>query len=370
MTASDFRNDDEKAQDLSDAPPAEPTLVVAGADPAPHEAAPRSASVYLLALLAIVVAIAAFVLLSRRQPAEEPAAVAAPSQAPEAGAPAPVTLEIPEEPRLLGAPSSQPSPSATDPAHASPSPSPDKIFNNEMGALKDGIDAVREAAPDPAAATINELPPPPAHSGGNHSLQDAAKDAASIFSTTMPDQGAPPEETAPEPEASLPPDATRAADRLYADELSARVARLEAERKAGAAAALALARGDGGAPRAETLKASFPAARNKALTAIRREGAQGAGERVRASLASYVNLRRAGPTQGPDAVAVMSRAEAAVDAGDFALALAELDALPAEGSRAMAAWRDDARRRIEADRAKAAATEALIAIHLRPGAPG
>jgi hypothetical protein len=307
--------------------------------------------------------------MSRRPAEERPAPVAAPSQAPEAGTPAPVTLEIPEEPALLGAPSTQASPAGTDPAHASAAPSPDKIFNNDMGALKDGVDAVRTAPPDPAAATINELPPP-THSGGNHGLQDAAKDAASIFSTTMPGQGAPPEEAAPEPEASLPPDAPRAADRLYTDELAARLAQLEAERKAGAAAALALARGDGDAPGAEALKASFPAARNSALAAVRRHGAKGPGARVRASLAAFVNLRRAGPTEGPDAIAVMSRAEAAVDAGDFAQALAELEALPAEGYKAMAAWRDGARRRIEADRSKTAAIEALIAIHLRPGAPG
>jgi hypothetical protein len=344
----------------------EPGLVVPGADPTPHAAAPRSVGVYLLALIAVVIAIAAYVLLSRREAPElNPPTADAPATASRPEAVAPVTLDIPEEPALLG----------EEPAHAAPTPSPDKIFNSATDALKEGVVALKKNAPEPSATTINELPAPPVASGGNHSMQDAAKDAAKVFSTMKPqDEGV---ETAPppelEPEAGLPrSDALAralAADRLRADQLANEVARLKAAQRAGAEAALALARADAGAPSADALEAAFPAARNAALAAVRADGAKGPAARAGASLAAFVNLRRAGPTEGPEATAVMSRAEAAVDAGDLERALRELAALPDAGASAMADWRAGAERRVAIDRAARAAAQTLIALNTERGAP-
>ncbi|PIP98157.1 MAG: hypothetical protein COW75_01455, partial [Rhodobacterales bacterium CG18_big_fil_WC_8_21_14_2_50_71_9] len=57
---------------------------------------------------------------------------------------------------------------------------------------------------------------------------------------------------------------------------------------------------------------------------------------------------------GDDPQAVLSRARAAVEDGDFAAALAEIAALPAPAQEAMADWTAGARLRGEADAALAA----------------
>ncbi len=71
--------------------------------------------------------------------------------------------------------------------------------------------------------------------------------------------------------------------------------------------------------------------------------------RIMARLGSLVTVRPAGPVAGDDAVAVVSRMRAAVEAGDFAKALSERDSLPAAGKDASAAWAAAAQDRVTID---------------------
>ena len=65
-------------------------------------------------------------------------------------------------------------------------------------------------------------------------------------------------------------------------------------------------------------------------------------------LRSQIGARSLAPREGDDPDAVMSRAAHAVDAGDIATALQELDALPAAGQAAMSDWITAARTRLDA----------------------
>ena len=60
--------------------------------------------------------------------------------------------------------------------------------------------------------------------------------------------------------------------------------------------------------------------------------------RVSAFLRNQTGARSLTPREGNDPDAVLSRAEAALGAGDLATVLKELAALPPEGQTAMAAW--------------------------------
>ena len=73
-----------------------------------------------------------------------------------------------------------------------------------------------------------------------------------------------------------------------------------------------------------------------------------------ASAGSLVEVKPAGPVEGSSAVAVLSRVEAAVAAGDLSTALREADGFDASGREAIAAWRTAAERRLAIDAAVAA----------------
>lgn len=105
-----------------------------------------------------------------------------------------------------------------------------------------------------------------------------------------------------------------------------------------------------GVPDEPALKAGFPEAARAALDASNLADARGGGfgERASAFLRNQLGVRSLAPREGTDPDAVLSRMQAAVEAGDFAAALTESQALPAEGRAAMKGWLDGAAARVGA----------------------
>ena len=68
-----------------------------------------------------------------------------------------------------------------------------------------------------------------------------------------------------------------------------------------------------------------------------------------AGVGSLVTVRPTGPVAGNDPAAIVSRMQAAVDAGDLATALSERDGLPAAGKDASADWAAAAESRVTVD---------------------
>lgn len=106
----------------------------------------------------------------------------------------------------------------------------------------------------------------------------------------------------------------------------------------------------GGVPDEPSLKAAFPAAARAALDAATLADAQGAAfsERASAFLRNQLGVRSLAPREGTSPDAVLSRMQADVEAGDFAAALAEAEALPPQGRAAMQDWLDGATARVAA----------------------
>jgi hypothetical protein len=99
------------------------------------------------------------------------------------------------------------------------------------------------------------------------------------------------------------------------------------------------------------LQASFPVAARQALaSALVVPEEASAGERFSAFLRRQTNARSLAPREGDDADAVLSRAEAALTAGDLDTALSELSALPDSALAAMGDWMSAAEARAEAVR--------------------
>lgn len=101
-----------------------------------------------------------------------------------------------------------------------------------------------------------------------------------------------------------------------------------------------------GVPTLPALRETFPEAARAALEAAL-EADMGAtwSERIASFLRSQTGARSLAPREGGDPDAVLSRAEAALAAGDLAAALKELDALPEAGQTALAGWRAQAEAR-------------------------
>lgn len=102
----------------------------------------------------------------------------------------------------------------------------------------------------------------------------------------------------------------------------------------------------------KALADTFPEAARKALDAsLRASGGEGMGDRLYTFLRIQTGARSLEPREGMDPDAVLSRAEAAVEAGSIATALDELAGLPPEGQAEMADWADKARQWLAADKA-------------------
>ncbi|WP_341863010.1 hypothetical protein [Gymnodinialimonas sp. 57CJ19] len=115
-----------------------------------------------------------------------------------------------------------------------------------------------------------------------------------------------------------------------------------------------------GVPTLEDLQASYPAAARAALPiALRETAGDSTTDRVGAFLMGQIGGRSVEPREGDDPDAVLSRAEAAVAAGDLPAALSELTALP-EGAQAMMNdWVAQVETRVAADAALAELSAAL-----------
>lgn len=98
-----------------------------------------------------------------------------------------------------------------------------------------------------------------------------------------------------------------------------------------------------------TLQDSFPEAARAALSAsLRADPGEGWTDRLGTFLQSQTGARSLAPQIGSDPDAVLSRAEAALAAGDVTAALTELATLPPEGQAAMADWQAAAQARADA----------------------
>ena len=113
-----------------------------------------------------------------------------------------------------------------------------------------------------------------------------------------------------------------------------------------------------GLPTLQTLRTSFPDAARVALdTALQANMGESWAERVGAFLRGQTGARSLTPREGTDPDAVLSRAEAALAAGDLPTALTELDALPPQAQAALTDWRAKADLRLQA----ATAVQGLLA---------
>ena len=119
--------------------------------------------------------------------------------------------------------------------------------------------------------------------------------------------------------------------------------------------ALAAPAGDGVAALGD-LQDDFPPLARDALRQVRAEqGNTGVGD----ALQNLFNARSVTPRQGDDADAVLSRAEAALDAGNLDTALTELEALPASAAEVMSGWISRAETRRDALAAASALADEL-----------
>lgn len=111
----------------------------------------------------------------------------------------------------------------------------------------------------------------------------------------------------------------------------------------------------GGLPTVAELADGFPDPAREALeAALRANMGESWTERVSNFLRSQTGLRSLSPREGNDPDAVLSRAEAALQAGDVATAIKELEAMPEAGKPALADWLVQAQVRVEAEAAFAA----------------
>ncbi|MFC3182255.1 COG4223 family protein [Cypionkella sinensis] len=115
-----------------------------------------------------------------------------------------------------------------------------------------------------------------------------------------------------------------------------------------------------GLPTIAALQDAFPAASRAALeAALRANMGENWSDRVSNFLRTQTGARSLTPREGSDPDAILSRAEAALTAGDVAAALKEIAALPPEAQAALADWQAMAQKRQEAVAAVAALATAM-----------
>ncbi len=115
-----------------------------------------------------------------------------------------------------------------------------------------------------------------------------------------------------------------------------------------------------GVPTLASLTGEFPDVARKALTVARKtDRAEGEGGGIASFLQSQLGARSVTPREGDDPDAVLSRAEAAVKAGDLEAATTEVAALPEAAKAELADWLAQATTRKEALAATAALAQEL-----------
>ncbi len=104
-----------------------------------------------------------------------------------------------------------------------------------------------------------------------------------------------------------------------------------------------------GVPSLAALQTSYPEAARAALSeAMATDAPEDPLDRIGSFLRAQVALRSLSPREGDDADAILSRAEAALRAGDLATALAEIETLPEAAQAPLAEWQAQARARLSA----------------------
>jgi hypothetical protein len=115
-----------------------------------------------------------------------------------------------------------------------------------------------------------------------------------------------------------------------------------------------------GLPTTTTLTASFDVPARAALnTSLRNDMGETTAERAWSFLRAQTGARSLTPQEGSDPDAVLSRADAAVAAGDFSTALAEIATLPEPAQTALADWVAQVNLRNDAESATAELAAAL-----------
>jgi hypothetical protein len=108
---------------------------------------------------------------------------------------------------------------------------------------------------------------------------------------------------------------------------------------------------DTGVPSLTDLQRSFPAAARDIVAAGYGASEDGVLGDVLNRVSQVVTVRPVGEVEGDSPGAIVARAEAHVDDGDLAAAIAELKALPEGAGAAAAGWRQQAEQRLTADAA-------------------
>lgn len=108
---------------------------------------------------------------------------------------------------------------------------------------------------------------------------------------------------------------------------------------------------DSGVVSEQVLRQRFEGAARAAMSAAAQEKAGGGVRSVLARAANIVSVRPAVPTAGDEPGAILSRAEHALEQGETAFALLQLEDLPVAAQEAMADWIADARARAEMESA-------------------
>ena len=107
-----------------------------------------------------------------------------------------------------------------------------------------------------------------------------------------------------------------------------------------------------GVPTLAALRSSFDAVANQIVHAAQAPEGDGLLEQAAGNLMSLVTVRPVGAdVEGDSAVARVARAEAALEDGDLAAAVAELEALDGAAAEAAAPWLAEARPRLAAEAA-------------------
>lgn len=114
-----------------------------------------------------------------------------------------------------------------------------------------------------------------------------------------------------------------------------------------------------GVPTVAALRESFPEAARAGLAAARAEVPESEVQGIGGFLRRQLSARSVTPREGSDPDAVLSRAEAALQAGDLDTALAETDALPDASKAAMQDWLAGATARKAAGDAAKALSDSL-----------
>ncbi len=116
---------------------------------------------------------------------------------------------------------------------------------------------------------------------------------------------------------------------------------------------------EAGVPTLAALQDSFPDAARAGLSAARAEVPESEVVGVTGFIRRQLNVRSVTPREGSDPDAVLSRAQAAVRAGDLDTALTEMEALPEAARAAMSDWLDAASARKAAQDAAGELSDSL-----------